>query len=164
MTGILPWVSGDSHNTDRDRDAIAGPRNSKLRQGSPVYDDAPVFALVLSKSQDGRHHGCSGAKLRFMGCHRGERLDLGLAPPRSFKDCPRNYCQRRSFRLGDRRGLARGQSVSPLSRGSRVVLCARDIPSLDSLRSFLNRRGFPFSGREKLRHRWAYSLKFESVL
>ena len=107
------------------------------------------FFLVLSKSQDGRHHGCSGAELRFMGCNRGERLDLGLAPPRSLKDCPRNYCQRRSFRLGDRRGLARGQSVSPLFRGSRVVLCARDIPSLDSLRSFLNRRGFPFSGRRR---------------
>jgi hypothetical protein len=114
----------------------SAPKLEALQRSRPD-DDTQVLALVLSKSQDGRDHDRSGAKPRFMDCNRGQRPDLDLAPTWSLRRCPRNYRQRRSFRLGDRRDLARGQSVSPLSWGSRVMLRARDNLSLDSLRSFL---------------------------
>jgi len=96
------------------------------------FDDVPVFAVVLPKSRDGRHHDRSGAEPRFVDCNRGERSDLGLASTRPLRHCSRNCRQRRSFRLGERRGLARCQSVAALSRGSRVGLWAHHDAMMDS--------------------------------
>jgi hypothetical protein len=97
-------------------------------------DDAPVFALVLSKPRDGRDHDRSGAKPRFMDCNLGKCLDLGLAPTGSLRRCSRNYREGQSFHLGDRRSLPRGQSVAPLSWGNCAELWARDTPSLERFR------------------------------
>jgi hypothetical protein len=64
-----------------------------------------------------------------MDCDRDRRLDLGASTGSSRRGSQSNF-QRRSFRLGGRRDLARGQSVAPLPWGSNAVLLALDTTSL----------------------------------
>jgi hypothetical protein len=90
------------------------------------------FLLVLSKSRDWRHHDCSGAKPLFMDCNRGRRPDLGGTSIRSIRPGSRSNFQSRSFLLGGRRGLARDQSMAPLSWDNRVVLRALDTAPINA--------------------------------
>jgi hypothetical protein len=98
-------------------------------------NDSPSFSLVLSKSRYRRHHDGSGSKPLLMDYNRSGCLDLGVASTGSIRRCSRSNFQRRSFRLGGRRGLARGQSVAPLSWGVCAVLWTLDAPPLAFQRS-----------------------------
>jgi hypothetical protein len=102
-----------------------------------VRRDAPIFSLVLSKSRDWRHHDCSGAEPLFMDCNRGGCPDLGGTSIGSLARSSRSNFQSRSFLLGGRRGLARDQSMAPLSWDNCVVLRALDTAPINaSIRLF----------------------------
>jgi hypothetical protein len=97
-----------------------------------VRRDAPIFSLVLSKSRDWRHHDCSGAKPLFMDCNRGGCPDLGGTSIRTIRRSSPSNFQSRAFLLGGRRGLARDQSMAPLSWDSCVVLRALDTAPINA--------------------------------
>jgi hypothetical protein len=97
-----------------------------------VRRDAPIFSLVLSKSRDWRHHDCSGAKPLFMDCSRGGCPDLGGTSIRTIRRSSPSNFQSRSFLLGGRRGLARDQSMAPLSWDSCVVSRALDTAPINA--------------------------------